>query len=839
MESLIGKTVDSYKILEVIGRGGMGVVFKALDTNLEKIVALKMIDPFLARDEGFVRRFKTEAKALARLENPNIVRVYALRETESGFFMVMEYVEHKTLSICLQENGPLPLNQTVSVTKQLLSAVGHAHSVGVIHRDIKPSNILLCADGRIKVSDFGLAKVVQQKGPASTVTQTRAGTLYYMSPEQVKGLKNVDKRSDLYSLGMTVYEMLAGRVPFEKTDSDFTIQKKIVDGEIPSPVKFDANIPKKLAKIVLKSIDKEPDKRYQEADEMLKDLNEYEAELSPRIKSSKPVVPTKQLPKKPIFILSIAALLIGLVIIYLLLFPSTDENVATSKTFVSVTTRPPGAQIIINGKVVVNSRLPGIELEEEGEIKLQAKKDGFNTIDTSFEIKKGEKKSLALVLIPIPNPVVTEKLTINTNPEGANIYINNNSIGISPIKNFAADTGQINLKIEKVGFVTTDTKINVQKGKENSFAFILTKIIEKGNLKITSDPSGAEVWSGKEKLGSTPFDKTNLAVGTYQLIIRKNGYRDYPKSVTVSANKTSEIHTIKLTQVERLTVTSQTAGAEILVDGKSYGTKKFDNYMELGSYTITIRKDGFTSYEEKVKIEANKPKVISKKLEAIVTLQYGTLTVSSEPSGAEVLINDKSVGKTPLKNYKINTGENKITIRKDNYRQYHKPIKIEVNKPVNIFVTLIPLTVKIEIYAEPFGNYYVDGDLKKSGLPVYRDSLPAGEHRLKVEHPSGKWEKTINIAGELPQTYKISFKRVMRLTILSDPSNAEIFIDDVSIGQTTPKIYEIRKPGYYKIQVKKERYKPSNTEELTIGTEIYEGNSDEEKKISFKLTKIE
>ena len=276
MDSLIGKTVDNYRILEVLGRGGMGVVFKALDTSLEKIVALKMIDPFLARDENFVRRFKTEAKALAKLENQNIVGVYALRETESGFFMVMEYVESQPLSQYLQENGPFNITDTISITKQLLNAIGHAHKVGVIHRDIKPSNILLCENGKIKVTDFGLAKVVEAKGPSSTVTQARAGTLYYMSPEQVKGLKNVDSRSDLYSLGISIYEMIAGRVPFDKTDSDFTIQKKIVEGEIPSPVKFNSAIPKKLTKIISKSIDKDPAKRYQTAEEMFADIENFE-----------------------------------------------------------------------------------------------------------------------------------------------------------------------------------------------------------------------------------------------------------------------------------------------------------------------------------------------------------------------------------------------------------------------------------------------------------------------------------------------------------------------------------------------------------------------------------
>ena len=840
MESLIGKTVDSYKILEVIGRGGMGVVFKALDTNLEKIVALKMIDPFLARDEGFVRRFKTEAKALARLENPNIVRVYALRETPSGFFMVMEYVENKPLSIHIQENGPLSIKQTVSITKQLLSAVGHAHSVGVIHRDIKPSNILLCNDGRIKVSDFGLAKVIQQKGPASTVTQTRAGTLYYMSPEQVKGLKNVDKRSDLYSLGMTVYEMLVGRVPFEKTDSDFTIQKKIVDGQIPSPMKFDANIPKKLAKIILKSIDKEPDKRYQEADEMMKELNEYEVEIEPKVKPGKPVVPKKQIPKKPIIIFSIAAFIISLIIIYLLLVPPSDEIGTPQKSYISIATDPADVQIKINDEIIDKSLLPKVELEEEGEINLQATKDGYNSIDTSIIIRYGEEINLALILTPLAKPVETEKLNIDTNPKLAKVYLDQKPIGESPIKNYNAEIGQYNLRIEKVGFVSKDTIVTVQKGKENSFAFVLTKVTEKGNLKITSDPSAAEVWLNKEKVGTTPFEKLNLAAGTYQLVIRMKGYKDYPKSVTVSANKTTEIPTIKLTQVERLTVTSETAGAEILIDGKSYGSKKFDEYVALGEYKIKIRKDGFETYEEKIKIEANKPKVISKKLEPITASQFGTLAVTSDPADAEIFIDDNknSIGKTNLQNYKINVGEHKITIRKSGYKEFKQTVKVEADKPTIVNAPLIPLMGEVKIRALPWGDIYIDDKEEKLGSSAFvHKKLPTGEHKLRIVHTLGKWEKTINIDDESTKEYLIDFSRVVKLTILSNPTNAEILINGDPTEFTTPKMLDLR-PGSHTIQVKKDGYYRS-TKPYTVSKDIYESKTDKEDKIMLEMTKIE
>src|SRR5690606_15062396 len=133
-----------------------GVVFKAMDLNLEKLVALKMIDPFLARDENFLKRFKTEAKALAKLENINIVSVYALRETEFGLFMVMEYVSAKTISEWIREKGRFNLSETKAISMQVLNAIGHAHKVGIIHRDIKPNNILLCEDGTVKVMDFGL-----------------------------------------------------------------------------------------------------------------------------------------------------------------------------------------------------------------------------------------------------------------------------------------------------------------------------------------------------------------------------------------------------------------------------------------------------------------------------------------------------------------------------------------------------------------------------------------------------------------------------------------------------------------------------------------------------------
>ncbi len=366
MDSMIGQVVDNYKIIEVLGRGGMGVVFKAMDINLEKIVALKMIDPFLAKDENFLRRFKTEAKALAKLENPNIVSVYALRETEFGLFMVMEYVQAKTISERLRDNGKFSIKDTVAILNQILNAIGHAHKVGVIHRDIKPNNILLCDDGTVKVMDFGLAKVVHDHGSQSTVTQAAAGTLYYMSPEQIKGLKNVDNRSDIYSIGMSVYEMLAGRCPFDKSESEYTIQKQIVDGKIPSPLKYNPLIPKQLLKFMLKSIDKDADKRFQNIEEMILALNQINIEDETendktRIITSFEKSEIKQTPKKKPankFYLIGAGTIFILLLLYFLVFNTKEKVEVPQKPLtevdtlsnLSITSNPSGAAVFINDK---------------------------------------------------------------------------------------------------------------------------------------------------------------------------------------------------------------------------------------------------------------------------------------------------------------------------------------------------------------------------------------------------------------------------------------------------------------------------------------------------------
>ncbi len=333
-DPLIGQEIGEYRVQSILGRGGMGVVYKAEDTALGISVALKMIDPALAKDASFVRRFRAEARAMARIASPNIVRVMAMRQTDHGLFIVMEYVDGGTLHDRMQ-NGPMPWKEVWPIVSQTLEALEKAHSVGVVHRDIKPRNIMLTGDGVVKVTDFGLAKMVSDD-PSITVTQAIAGTLLYMSPEQVKASANVDARSDLFALGLMTYEMLAGRLPFDRDAGEFAVMRAIVEQQFPPPTKHEPSIPPPVARGVMKALEKEPDRRYRSATEMREALTVVAPSAAGAKASDRS---TRTLPRVAVMAATgVAAVLVLAALILWVVLPSEDPDVHTDLTASSTTT---------------------------------------------------------------------------------------------------------------------------------------------------------------------------------------------------------------------------------------------------------------------------------------------------------------------------------------------------------------------------------------------------------------------------------------------------------------------------------------------------------------------
>ena len=264
---MIGKTISHYKILEKLGEGGMGVVYKAEDTKLDRIVALKFLPKHLISDSAEKERFVQEAKAASALNHHNITTIHEIDEFEDQMFIVMEYCEGETLKR-MPEKEPLSIKKVLDIGIQVCEGLAAAHEKGIVHRDIKSDNIMLAPRGQIKIMDFGLAKI---KGAMKlTMDGSTLGTLAYMSPEQVQG-EEADHRSDVFSLGVVLYELLAGRLPFGG-EHQAAIVYSILNEAPQTIARFNNQVSAKLEDIVFKALAKEREERYQHIDDLLADL---------------------------------------------------------------------------------------------------------------------------------------------------------------------------------------------------------------------------------------------------------------------------------------------------------------------------------------------------------------------------------------------------------------------------------------------------------------------------------------------------------------------------------------------------------------------------------------
>ena len=259
---------DRYEIIRAIGEGGMANVYLAYDTILNRRVAVKILRGDLAEDEKFIRRFQREAIAASSLNHPNIVEIYDVGEDNGKYFIVMEYVEGKTLKQLIKKRGALTLAEVIDIMLQLTSAIAHAHDSYIIHRDIKPQNVIILDDGRVKIMDFGIA--AQLNSNDLTQTNSVMGTVYYLPPEQANGTATTTK-SDIYSLGILMYELVIGKVPF-KGDSPVEVAIKQMKEPIPDIITSNPDIPQSIENIILRACAKNPKNRYESANEMRNDL---------------------------------------------------------------------------------------------------------------------------------------------------------------------------------------------------------------------------------------------------------------------------------------------------------------------------------------------------------------------------------------------------------------------------------------------------------------------------------------------------------------------------------------------------------------------------------------
>ncbi|HEU4389102.1 MAG TPA: serine/threonine-protein kinase, partial [Blastocatellia bacterium] len=258
---MIGSVVGNYRLVQQIGEGGMGAVFKGIDLMLEREVAIKVLRPELARQPNIVERFRAEAVTLAKLNHPNIATLHSFFRQGDDYFMVMEFVKGETIDNLIRTHGAIAADRAITLFCQALDGIDHAHKLGIVHRDIKPANMMLADTGSIKVMDFGIARVL------GTARMTREGhligTIEYMSPEQIRG-HDTDTRSDIYSLGILLYEMLTGRVPFNN-QSEYELMRSQIEVAPPPPRDLAPHISLPIEEAIMRSLAKRPEARFQTA----------------------------------------------------------------------------------------------------------------------------------------------------------------------------------------------------------------------------------------------------------------------------------------------------------------------------------------------------------------------------------------------------------------------------------------------------------------------------------------------------------------------------------------------------------------------------------------------
>ena len=320
------KYIRKYKIVEEIGRGGMGIVYKGEDVELGRTVAIKTIATQLAFDHQSINGFMKEAKILAKLQHPNIVLIYDFIEEADTGFLIMEYIQGETVTARLEKKERFSVDQAAKIVNDVASALAHAHEQGIIHRDIKPENVMITKDGIVKVTDFGIAKLTM--GTRTTLTKATPGTPCYMSPEQAIGGKVIDARSDIYSLGILFYELVTGKLPFDE-DSEYLIREQHIKTPPVPPSNLLPTLPAAYEQIILKCLAKDKAERYQKVQDLIKVLNDADGVGESGFPGHEP-------PPKPRRALLFAAtaiafvIALGLMLLFTDLFRKEDENLISS-----------------------------------------------------------------------------------------------------------------------------------------------------------------------------------------------------------------------------------------------------------------------------------------------------------------------------------------------------------------------------------------------------------------------------------------------------------------------------------------------------------------------------
>jgi predicted Ser/Thr protein kinase len=662
------QTVGRYEITGELGRGAMGVVYKALDPTIGRTVALKTmrLDVHGLDAQEMVRRFQNEARAAGVLNHPNIVTIYDAGEQDGIFYIAMEFIEGTTLHELLAEKRVLATDEVLQLTRQICRGLDYAHSNGIVHRDIKPANIMITANGSVKIMDFGIAK----SGGQVTNTGQVLGTPNYMAPEQVKG-RQLDGRSDLFSLGVILYEMLTGEKPFVGQNVT-TIIYKIVNENPITPRDLDVTVHPGLSAIVTKALAKAPDDRYQTGADLVRDLENYKLAGPVRTGSTAAISPAPSPEKTLVLPLRVVA-------------GNTARAAAAAPALAKkpIPVKRPTTAILSSKRSVLMATIVTIVVLgcAMGGYAYHRTQVNMRQLAEEAKIKEAQEaaREPIAIAIPAPTPVPAPKEEIAPD---------------TTVKFFPAKKTTPAQKVVPAPFKATSSPNKV--------------FVAQSELKLLSQPDSAKVeidgWS--EPNWVTPFTASHLAAGLHTIVFSKSGYLQQTKSVESVAGKSIDVSAQLVPAVSTIVVTSNPQGANVWVDGKDSGlTTPTQLTVEKGFHKVTVRKAGFKemSMEDTVaegQTMSFSPVMLSTNVQPedgkspnplrrffgtdTIPEGKGLVHIRTNPEGATIVVDGKAAPKKTNARWPADPGVYSIVLQMSGYKPVHRNIKVQKGKVVNI-----------------------------------------------------------------------------------------------------------------------------------------------------------
>jgi len=667
--------VGRYKITGEVGKGAMGVVYRATDPTIGRTVALKTmrVDVHGIEAEEMLQRFRNEAKAAGVMKHGNIVTIYDAGEQDGMFYIAMECIEGVTLHRLLADRRVVPVENVVEYSRQVCAGLDYAHSHGVVQRDVKPANIMIEADGTLKIMDFGIAKA---GGMGMTTAGQVLGTPNYMSPEQVKG-RPLDGRSDLFSFGVILYEMVTGEKPFTGQNVTTIVYKIVHENPIP-PRDLDVTIHPGLSWIITKSLAKAPDERFQSGAELVQALENYKsfgpsgepttevttrstasadtgqaAAMAPAAKAAKKKTPGGAPVKLPPQLQPAVAALVkrplhaaaGLAVLVLAV-----AGIAYIRHRANALAEPAAQQQTSLPRQQA-SPPPAAEPQPAG-------------TQPAFGEPAAQPAGTTTTAQPASKPPAESR---GSPPKGRSQPVRVSSAPIAPGRKVAPGSGE---------------------------------------MRLTSYPSGAQVqidgWT--EPTWITPFSSPSMSAGKHAVVFSKAGYITQTQTVEVAAGQALTVHAQMPTSISTLAVSSDPAGAAILVDGRETGKlTPAQISVEKGEHKIVVRKAGFAdasvttnlaegeTFSFAPKLQPGSSEGAMGKLKSFfggIPAGKGQVDVRSNPKGADIMINGRPFEKKAPAKIILDPGAYTIAFKLQGYKPAQKTVVVEAGKKVPLEQTL-------------------------------------------------------------------------------------------------------------------------------------------------------